>query len=112
MHAGSGHSGGEVGRSRTKQRALSWGCAGGGARHVPHVASTAWKQEAGKVADRGPPGAGVPRGGEWRSTPMAEEEHRLLWLVDSVWAGAHLPVLPVRVMLRILGRRDAEAGPL
>ena len=58
-------------RSRTKQRPLSWECAGRGAQQVPHVASTAWKQEAGKVANRGPPGAGVPRGGEWRSTPVA-----------------------------------------
>lgn len=35
-----------------QSRPLSWERAAGGARLVPHVATTAWKQEAGKAANR------------------------------------------------------------
>lgn len=50
MPAESGRSGGAAGLPRTKRRPLSWECAGGGTRQVPHTASTAWKQELGTGA--------------------------------------------------------------
>ena len=100
-----GRSGAAQDKAETPVLGMCWWRHPAGPTHGQH------RLEAG-AGDRGPRGAGVPGGGEWRSTPVAEEERRLLWLVDSAWAGAHLPVLPMRVMLRVPGRRGAEAGPL